>query len=472
METRNVKKGVSIPDGDSQEAATDDTTAIDETHTQVHEAIMQVRGLASNVARALAAALCAAGVNDDDMLREVTADDVKEVMAHVEAFKEGYPLLLPKNIAIKLRACATGSRSPSKSPTSRQQSALSQHTTTSAAVAIDSIKPVARLAVDTDTSRPGLAKTEDFLHAHIQPYAPYENNLTQIYEEIKGHWDMAPDEAATLSEGVDVLVQQAMARHLTKNMGTGVYNTFVKPQLSKEARECPIMLIWQLLAEARKVSEIDLSTRYTALLQPQKARTIAGLTALYQHQVDEEAELRLHEFVTDKKARPLKEALLELAWYYPVLQTKIEIAWQGAKANPIAALDLAKAEVVSYFSTQPEGPQSDPADRPSTKTVPSCATNHKPPVPSSEPRMLPTGRQMGTRPTDRVCRQFKAAGTCTWGSKCRFSHLKEDMVMLAEVQVDDEEDYVLEMFQHSDMAMKEPQLAMLAIQGIEGFDSP
>ena len=46
--------------------------------------------------------------------------------------------------------------------------------------------------------------------------------------------------------------------------------------------------------------------------------------------------------------------------------------------------------------------------------------------------------------------------------------------MLAEVQLDDEEDYmyVLEMFQHSDMAMQEPQLAMLAIQGIEGFNSP
>ena len=116
------------------------------------------------------------------MLREVTTDDVKEVMATLEAFKDGYPLLLPKNIAIKLRACVTGSSSPSKSPTSRQPSALSQHTTTSAAVAIDSIKPVARLAVDTDTksSRPGLAKTEGFLHAHIQPYAPYETNLPQI----------------------------------------------------------------------------------------------------------------------------------------------------------------------------------------------------------------------------------------------------------------------------------------------------
>ena len=64
MEPRNVKKGASIPDGDSQEAATDDTTDIDdsEVRTKVHDAIMQVRGLASDVARALAAALCAATV--------------------------------------------------------------------------------------------------------------------------------------------------------------------------------------------------------------------------------------------------------------------------------------------------------------------------------------------------------------------------------------------------------------------------
>ena len=74
-----------------------------------------------------------------------------------------------------------------------------------------------------------------------------------------------------------------MARHIVRNMGSGIYNTFVKPQLTKEARECPVMLIWQLLAEARKVSEVDLSKRYTALLQPQRAKTIVGLTALYQH---------------------------------------------------------------------------------------------------------------------------------------------------------------------------------------------
>ena len=60
----------------------------------------------------------------------------------------------------------------------------------------------------------------------------------------------------------------------------------------------------------------------------------------------------MHEFVTDKKAQPLKEAFLELGSDYPVLLTKIEIAWQGAKDDPPAALNLVKAEVVSFFSTQ------------------------------------------------------------------------------------------------------------------------
>ena len=309
MKTRDGNKGAAHTDETQDEvAADDDASAIDEVHERMQEAILLVRGLSSNTARALAAAMAGAGVNDEDMLREITTDEVQAVMAKMEAFEDGYPLLLPKNIAVKIRACATDTgTSPRRSPNSLRNTAISQHTATPAAVAIDGIRPIARLAVDTDTSRPGLAKTEDFLHAHVQPFAPYENHLIQIFEEVKSDWGMTAEAAERLGDRVDQLVKQSMARHIVRNMGSGIYNTFVKPQLTKEARECPVMLIWQLLAEARKVSEVDLSKRYTALLQPQRAKTVAGLTALYQHQIDEETELRMHEFVTDKKAQPLKE---------------------------------------------------------------------------------------------------------------------------------------------------------------------
>ena len=46
------------------------------------------------------------------------------------------------------------------------------------------------------------------------------------------------------------------------------------------------------------------------------------------------------------------------------------------------------------------------------------------------------------------------------------------MAMLTEVQKDDEEDYVVEMFQQSTMAQAEPHIAMQIMQGIEGFDTP
>ena len=209
------------------------------------------------------------------------------------------------------------------------------------------------------------------------------------------------------------------------------------------------------------MSEVDLSARYTALLQPKPATSIATLTTMYQRQVDEEAELRLHEFVTDKKSQSLKEALLQLSSNYPVLLTKIEIAWQAAKQHPATALDLVKAEVISFFSTQPAGPTHVPADKP--KPAP-----HAP----GPPRMLPTGRIMGSKAADNVCRQFQARGSCTYGSKCKYSHDKEAMVLLTEVLQDDEEDYVVEMFQQSTMAQAEPQIAMQVMQGIEGFDSP
>ena len=144
----------------------------------------------------------------------------------------------------------------------------------------------------------------------------------QAYEEVKGDWEMNKEAAAELGRDIEPLVKQSLAQYLIRNMGAAVYTTYVKPHLAKEERECPIMLIWQLLSEARKVSEIDLSARYTALLQPTPATSIAGLTAMYQQQIDEECELRLHEFITDRKAKPLKEAFLQLASNYPVLLTK------------------------------------------------------------------------------------------------------------------------------------------------------
>ena len=58
------------------------------------------------------------------------------------------------------------------------------------------------------------------------------------------------------------------------------------------------------------------------------------------------------------------------------------------------------------------------------------------------------------------------------GSKCKYSHDNEAMAMLTEVQKDDEEDYVVEMFQQSTMAQAEPHIAMQIMQGIEGFDTP
>ena len=156
MATRGAAKK---SDDNETEAATDDAEAMAEVHTKVQEAILLVRGLATNTSRALAAALVAAGINDDDMLREVSTEDVKQVMDHLKEYKDGaYPLLLPKNIAVKLHACvAEGGSPPRRSPPTSARTASSQHTTTSAAVAISSIKPTTRLAEDDDSSRPGLA---------------------------------------------------------------------------------------------------------------------------------------------------------------------------------------------------------------------------------------------------------------------------------------------------------------------------
>ena len=179
---------------------------------------------------------------------------------------------------------------------------------------------------------------------------PYEPQLMDIYEQVKGDWGMTKEAAAGLGSGIDPLVKQSLARHLVNNMGTGVYNTYVQPHLTKEERECPIIIVWQLLSEARNVSEVDLSIRYTALLQPKPATSIAALTTMCQGQVDEEAELRLHGFITDKKAQPLKEAYLQLSANYPVLLTKIEIAWQAAKQHPASSQDSEiKPETMQIF---------------------------------------------------------------------------------------------------------------------------
>ena len=475
VETRS-KKEVACTD-DDEEATTGDMEAIDEVQTKMQEAILLVPGLASNTSRALAAALVAAGINDADMLREITTEEVEKVMLTLATYKDGgYPMFLPKNVGIKIRAICLGTPTR-RSPSGSRHTNTPQHTATTAAVAIDSIKPSVRLAQDTENSRPGLAKVEDFCYAHIKPYSPYEQALLQAYEELKSSWYLTKQEATRLGSDIDPLVGQSLSNYLVKNMGLHTYQTYVKPHLTKEERECPILIIWQLLSEARKISEIDLSNRYTALLQPTRATSIAQLTALYQQQIDEETELRLHSFVTDGKAKALKEAFLELSANYPVLLTKIEIVWQGERDNPPAALDLVKAEVVSFFSTQPAGPEYTPATRPQTAGQESPAMSRpRPkataPIPSHGlPRMLPTGRLMGSQATDNVCRQFKSRGSCTYGDKCRYSHSKEALAMLAEVHDSDEEDIVVEMFQQSNMAVAEPQITMAVLNGISGFDS-
>ena len=122
--------------------------------------------------------------------------------------------------------------------------------------------------------------------------------------------------------------------------------------------------------------------------------------------------------------------------------------------------------MVSYFSTQPE-----------TKVLAILPAKQNPviktpPVQSHGlPRILPTGRPMGSQATDNICRQFKSRGSCTYGDKCRYSHDKEALAMLAETHDSDEEDIVVEMFQQSNMAVAEPQITMAVINGISGFDS-
>ena len=115
-DTRNK---IAEDQAEAEEASTEDAARTDEAHTKLQEAILQVPGLASNNARALAAALCAAGVVDDDMMREITTEEIQEVMSTMAAFKDGkYPKFLPKNIGIKIRAGAASDSSLCKSPSS------------------------------------------------------------------------------------------------------------------------------------------------------------------------------------------------------------------------------------------------------------------------------------------------------------------------------------------------------------------
>ena len=100
------------------------------------------------------------------------------------------------------------------------------------------------------------------------------------------------------------------------------------------------------------MSELDLSVRYTDLVAHTRAKMLAELNLLYQRQLGEEDELRKHDFVTDRKAKHLKEAYLTMAWHLPVLQTKMEIAWNEHRNDHPVALMHVKAVIVTYFTTQ------------------------------------------------------------------------------------------------------------------------
>ena len=158
------------------------------------------------------------------------------------------------------------------------------------------MKPTAKLAANDSDIRPGLAKTEEFLDATFQPYRSYGLELIPRLQEVKSDPTMTRTQAAAFSEGTDPLVAMALAKHLTNNMGTNTFHKYVRSQLEKGERECPILIAWQLLAEARKVSELDLAKRYVKLLQPTKPRTPTQLTAAYQVQADEEEELIMQGF--------------------------------------------------------------------------------------------------------------------------------------------------------------------------------
>jgi hypothetical protein len=107
---------------------------------------------------------------------------------------------------------------------------------------------------------------------------------------------MTRDTASQYSEDTDPLVSMALAKHLTTNMGANTYQKYVRSQLGKSERDSPILIAWQLLAEARKVSELDLAKRCVKLLQPTTPRTPQQLTVAYQAQIDEEEELIMQGF--------------------------------------------------------------------------------------------------------------------------------------------------------------------------------
>ena len=300
-------------------------TRTDEVQEAIAEAIGSLKGITHDTATLITIAIYDGGINEPRFLRDIDADDTMAVLQDFEALKT--KRFLAKTMASAIREqFRTGSpkRSPAKS------TATSEHTATSSAVAISAVKPTARLATNESDTRPGLAKTEEFLDSTFQPYGPYDLELITRLQEVKQDTTMTREQAAQHAEDTDPLVSMALAKFLTNNMGTQTYHKYVRSQLDKSERECPIMIAWQLLAEARKVSELDLAKRYVKLLQPTKPRTPQQLTAAYQTQVDEEEELIMQGFACKCRSRDthFKKSLLDMCDNHRSVQRNTRIILQ------------------------------------------------------------------------------------------------------------------------------------------------
>ena len=264
---------------------------------------------------------------------------------------------------------------------------------------------------------------------------------------------MTRDTASQYSEDTDPLVSMALAKHLTTNMGANTYQKYVRSQLGKNERDSPILIAWQLLAEARKVSELDLAKRYVKLLQPTTPRTPQQLTVAYQAQIDEEEELIMQGFACKCRTREVhfKKALLDMCDKFGVLQTRIEIAWHENKGDQTAALQSVKQEIVDFCATQPGG------------TVAALG----PPTVESK------FRSFGESTNDQICRNYMKTGRCSYGIKCKFKHVKGDLlptVMLSIAQQgDDVNDEIVAMYQEKENAEQHPEMAMLIIAQQNGI---